>query len=139
MKSNIIGVGIFRFPSIVAGALQHEPAIIAVWIAGGVISLFGALVLLLLSTCGCMAGFQGPCPRKGFESETAMSAENMSPTRHDHDSDSDDGGRAPRSGDGDDEDREGGGDLYDDDDEGGEKSIRVCMEPPPPPPPLNPM
>jgi len=39
----VIGVGIFRFPSIVAGALQSAPAILAAWVAGGVISLIGAL------------------------------------------------------------------------------------------------
>jgi APA family basic amino acid/polyamine antiporter len=52
----VIGVGIFRFPSIVAGALQNEPAIIAVWIAGGVISLFGALCYAELATAFPSAG-----------------------------------------------------------------------------------
>jgi len=52
----VIGVGIFRFPSIVAGALQSEVAIIAVWIAGGVISLFGALCYAELATAFPNAG-----------------------------------------------------------------------------------
>ena len=39
----VIGVGIFRFPSIVAGALESSPAILAAWVAGGIISAIGAL------------------------------------------------------------------------------------------------
>jgi amino acid transporter len=46
----VIGVGIFRFPSIVAGALENAPAILAAWIAGGVISLIGALCYAELTT-----------------------------------------------------------------------------------------
>ena len=52
----VIGVGIFRFPSIVAGALQNEPAILAAWIAGGAISLIGALCYAELATAFPSAG-----------------------------------------------------------------------------------
>ncbi len=52
----VIGVGIFRFPSIVAGALQSEPTILAAWIAGGAISLIGALCYAELATAFPSAG-----------------------------------------------------------------------------------
>lgn len=46
----VIGVGIFRFPSIVAGELQSAPAILAAWLAGGIISAIGALCYAELAT-----------------------------------------------------------------------------------------
>jgi len=39
----VIGAGIFKAPSIVAGSVSSEQVFIALWIAGGVISLVGAL------------------------------------------------------------------------------------------------
>ncbi|MEQ1882705.1 MAG: amino acid permease, partial [Burkholderiales bacterium] len=39
----VIGVGIFRLPSIVAGIAGDENLIILVWLLGGVISFLGAL------------------------------------------------------------------------------------------------
>jgi amino acid transporter len=39
----VIGAGIFRAPSIVAGSVSSETVFIALWVAGGVISLVGAL------------------------------------------------------------------------------------------------
>jgi len=39
----VIGAGIFKAPSIVAGSVSSEHVFIALWIAGGVISLVGAL------------------------------------------------------------------------------------------------
>ena len=39
----VIGAGIFKAPSIVAGSVSSEQVLIALWIAGGVISLVGAL------------------------------------------------------------------------------------------------
>ena len=113
------------------------------------LSLLGSLLLVLLCTVGCFFGFGGPCPRSGFESETVVSDENMSPNRHDHDDadgspkkDGDDGegdgedvgsGRTPRS---DDEFRgsEEGSDFG-----GGGGEDSRGKEPPPPPPPLVPM
>jgi len=52
----VIGAGIFRLPSIVAGSLGSEWWIIAVWIAGGVISLIGALCFAELTTAYPSAG-----------------------------------------------------------------------------------
>lgn len=54
----VIGVGIFRFPSIVAGALESPPAILAAWVAGGIISLIGAL---------CYAELAAAFPSRGGE------------------------------------------------------------------------
>jgi basic amino acid/polyamine antiporter, APA family len=39
----VIGAGIFRLPSIVAGTVSTEEIFILMWVAGGVISLIGAL------------------------------------------------------------------------------------------------
>src|SRR5512143_3411095 len=39
----VIGAGIFKAPSIVAGSVSTAQVFIALWIAGGVISLVGAL------------------------------------------------------------------------------------------------
>jgi len=39
----VVGAGIFRLPSLVAGNVETEWMVVAVWIAGGAISLIGAL------------------------------------------------------------------------------------------------
>lgn len=52
----VIGAGLFRLPSTVAGHLGSEPWIIAAWIAGGVISLIGALCYAELATAFPSAG-----------------------------------------------------------------------------------
>jgi len=39
----IVGAGIFGTPAIVAGAMGDSHAILAVWVAGGLISIVGAL------------------------------------------------------------------------------------------------
>src|SRR3546814_15201576 len=39
----IIGAGIFRTPSLVAGASSSETMMLAVWIIGGTLSIVGAL------------------------------------------------------------------------------------------------
>src|SRR5690349_23096539 len=39
----VIGAGIFELPSLVAGVVGSTTALMSVWIAGGVISLIGAL------------------------------------------------------------------------------------------------
>ncbi len=54
----VIGAGIFRFPSLVAGNLSSEWAILGVWLAGGVISLVGAV---------CYAELAGAFPDPGGE------------------------------------------------------------------------
>jgi amino acid transporter len=52
----IIGAGIFGTPAIVAGAVQSPALMIAVWIAGGVFSVIGALCYAELATAYPSAG-----------------------------------------------------------------------------------
>ncbi|HTE16376.1 MAG TPA: amino acid permease [Burkholderiales bacterium] len=52
----IVGAGIFGTPAIVAGAMGSENMIIAVWIAGGVFSIIGALCYAELATAFPSAG-----------------------------------------------------------------------------------
>ena len=52
----VIGVGIFKAPSIVAGNVSGETAFIALWVAGGVISLIGALCYAELGSSHPHAG-----------------------------------------------------------------------------------
>ena len=46
----VIGVGIFRLPSLVAGIVGDENLILLVWLLGGIISLLGALCYAELAT-----------------------------------------------------------------------------------------
>lgn len=46
----VLGAGIFSFPGLVAGILGRPDLIVAVWIAGGVLSLIGALCFAELTT-----------------------------------------------------------------------------------------
>jgi amino acid transporter len=52
----VIGAGIFRFPPLVAGASASEVVFYLLWIAGGVISLVGALCYAELATAYPNAG-----------------------------------------------------------------------------------
>jgi amino acid transporter len=52
----IVGAGIFGTPSIVAGAVGSEALIVAVWIAGGVFAIIGALCYAELATAFPSAG-----------------------------------------------------------------------------------
>src|SRR4051812_15031221 len=52
----IIGAGIFGTPSIVAGAVQSEWEMVAVWVAGGIFSILGALCYGELATAFPSAG-----------------------------------------------------------------------------------
>ena len=52
----VIGVGIFKAPSIVAGNVGSETAFVAIWLAGGVISLVGALCYAELGSSHPNAG-----------------------------------------------------------------------------------
>ena len=52
----IVGAGIFGTPAIVAGAMGDENMIIAVWVAGGVFSIIGALCYAELATAFPSAG-----------------------------------------------------------------------------------
>src|SRR4051812_36329221 len=52
----IVGAGIFGTPSIVAGAVQSNGTLIALWIAGGIFSLIGGLCYGELATAFPSAG-----------------------------------------------------------------------------------
>src|SRR5687767_11813049 len=52
----VIGAGIFKFPQLVAFNVNSGAAFIGVWIAGGVISLIGALCYAELATTYPNAG-----------------------------------------------------------------------------------
>lgn len=52
----IVGAGIFGTPSIVAGAVGSEAMLYAVWIAGGIFSIIGALCYAELATAFPSAG-----------------------------------------------------------------------------------
>jgi basic amino acid/polyamine antiporter, APA family len=52
----VVGTGIFSFPSIVAGVLGQTEAILIVWLAGGVVSIIGALCYAELATTYPSAG-----------------------------------------------------------------------------------
>jgi amino acid transporter len=52
----IVGAGIFGTPSIVAGAVESEQLLLAVWIAGGIFSIIGALCYAELATAFPSAG-----------------------------------------------------------------------------------
>src|SRR5262245_22128162 len=52
----IVGAGIFGTPSIVAGAVETPALFVAVWIAGGVFSIIGALCYAELTTAFPSAG-----------------------------------------------------------------------------------
>lgn len=52
----VIGIGIFRTPSIVAGSVSSEWMFIAVWVAGGLITLIGALCYAELAAAHPNAG-----------------------------------------------------------------------------------
>jgi amino acid transporter len=54
----VIGAGIFKTPAIVAANAGSEAGVLAVWIAGGVISLLGAL---------CYGELASACPAQGGE------------------------------------------------------------------------
>ena len=52
----IVGAGIFGTPSIVAGAVGSEALLLAVWVAGGIFSIIGALCYAELATAFPSAG-----------------------------------------------------------------------------------
>jgi len=52
----VIGAGIFKMPSLVAGNVANEQMLLAVWVAGGVVSLIGALCYAELATAFPHAG-----------------------------------------------------------------------------------
>ena len=52
----VIGVGIFRAPAIVAGNSANEAVFLGLWLAGGVVSLIGALCYAELGSAYPNAG-----------------------------------------------------------------------------------
>ena len=62
----IIGAGIFLVPSLVAKSLPSAPWIIAVWITGGVLSIFGALAFAEMGAMMPATGGQYVFVREAF-------------------------------------------------------------------------
>lgn len=62
----VIGVGIFKAPSIVAGSVASEGVFLALWVAGGVISLIGALCYAELGSAYPNAGGEYFFLRRAF-------------------------------------------------------------------------
>src|SRR5690606_21786651 len=52
----VVGAGIFRMPSLVAGASASEAVMLAAWLAGGLLSIAGALCYAELATAFPRAG-----------------------------------------------------------------------------------
>lgn len=68
----VIGAGIFRAPSIVAGSVSTETVFIALWVAGGVISLIGALCYAELGSAFPNAGGEYHFLSRAFGSKPAF-------------------------------------------------------------------
>jgi amino acid transporter len=68
----IVGAGIFGTPSIVAGAVESEAWLVAVWIAGGVFSIIGALCYAELATAFPSAGGEYHFLQKAFGRQLAF-------------------------------------------------------------------
>lgn len=54
--ANVIGVGIFTTPGVVAGMLPSGPAMLAVWALGGALAFAGALAYAELAAWRPQAG-----------------------------------------------------------------------------------
>jgi basic amino acid/polyamine antiporter, APA family len=61
-----IGVGILRTPGLVAGYLHSAPAILVLWLVGGLYTLLGAVCLAELGTMVPQAGGYYAYARRGF-------------------------------------------------------------------------
>ena len=68
----IVGAGIFGTPSIVAGAVGSEALLVAVWIAGGVFSVIGALCYAELATAFPSAGGEYHFLQRAFGRQLAF-------------------------------------------------------------------
>ena len=68
----VIGAGIFELPSLVAGVVGSTTGLIAVWIAGGVISLIGALCYAELASTYPDAGGDYYYVNRAYGPETAI-------------------------------------------------------------------
>ena len=69
---HVIGVGIFKAPSIVAGNSAGEPMFFALWIAGGIASLIGALCYAELGSAYPNAGGEYFFLRRAYGNSTAL-------------------------------------------------------------------
>ena len=68
----IVGAGIFGTPSIVAGAVESEQLLYAVWIAGGIFSILGALCYAELATAFPSAGGEYHFLQRAFGNSLAF-------------------------------------------------------------------
>ena len=68
----IVGAGIFGTPSIVAGAVGGEATLYAVWIAGGIFSIIGALCYAELATAYPSAGGEYHFIQRAYGSSLAF-------------------------------------------------------------------
>ena len=64
--ANVIGVGIFITPGVIATAVPHPMWIIGVWIAGGLLALAGAVAYAELATLRPRSGGEYVYLREGF-------------------------------------------------------------------------
>jgi len=72
MVGLVVGIGIFRTPSLVAANVESEFAFIAVWVAGGLITLIGALCYAELSAAHPHAGGEYHFLSRAFGKPVAM-------------------------------------------------------------------
>ena len=72
MVGLVVGIGIFRTPSLVASSVESEFAFIAVWVAGGFITLIGALCYAELSAAHPHAGGEYHFLSRAFGKPVAM-------------------------------------------------------------------
>ncbi len=72
MVGLVVGIGIFRTPSLVAANVDSEFAFIAVWVAGGLITLIGALCYAELSAAHPHAGGEYHFLRRAYGRPVAM-------------------------------------------------------------------
>ena len=68
----VIGAGIFKAPSIVAGSVSSETVFIALWVAGGAVSLVGALCYAELGSAFPNAGGEYHFLNRAFGSRLAF-------------------------------------------------------------------
>ncbi|QQE09661.1 amino acid permease [Cupriavidus sp. ISTL7] len=72
MVGLVLGVGIFRTPSIVAGSVESEAMFVLVWIVGGIITFVGALCYAELSAAHPNAGGEYHFLSRAYGRSTAM-------------------------------------------------------------------
>lgn len=72
MVGLVLGVGIFRTPSIVAGSVESEAMFVLVWIVGGIVTFIGALCYAELSAAHPNAGGEYHFLSRAYGRSTAM-------------------------------------------------------------------